>query len=563
MKKTFHLILIKPSRYDDDGYVIQWRRAVYPVASLSMLNALAEECARQKVLGPDVEIAVEARDDQAGLPGLTKMAKRIKQAGAGGMVGFVGIQSAQFPRAADLARRFRAAGVPVVMGGFHVSGSVIMLPEIAPELQEMLDIGVSLFVGEAEGRLDQILRDAHAGRLQAIYNFAGKPVDLEKALVPTRLPDTVERKLIPLNPPDPIEAGRGCPFNCSFCTIINVHGREVRTRKPETVADQIRNSIARGREMVYFSDDNFSRNPRWREILEALADLREKEGLEYHLSLQVDAQCDKDPDFIPLAVRAGCTQIFVGMESINPHALAVVGKAHNSVVRYKQMLLAWKRYGVRTMAGYILGFPTDTAASIRRDLATIKRELALDQVYFFLLTPLPGSADHRDLLHRGVPIDNDPGRYTSCHATFPHPRMNREELEAVYREAWKTFYDDTHCERIMRRHVALGGDLAWLMAFLVPLRGTYLIEGVHPLELGFIRVKDCRERRPGFPQAPLARFLLSRCQETLSIQMKWIRLGLRMSRIARRVKRFNGRPVPGDPALKAPAIDSTVNHGQN
>lgn len=132
MKKTFHLILIKPSRYDDDGYVIQWRRITYPVGSLSVLNALAEDCVNRKVLGPDVDIVVEAREDQAGLPRMEKMIGRIKKAEAGGLVGFVGVHTAQFPRTADLARRFRAAGVPVVIGGFHVSGSMIMLPTPPP-----------------------------------------------------------------------------------------------------------------------------------------------------------------------------------------------------------------------------------------------------------------------------------------------------------------------------------------------------------------------------------------------------------------------------------------------
>lgn len=550
MKKKFHLLLIKPSRYDDDGYVIQWRRVSHPVASLMVLNALAEDCAKRSVLGPDVDIRVEALEDQSGLPPVAKMIHRIKQAGAGGLVGFVGVHSAQFPRTADLARQFRAADVPVVIGGFHVSGSMIMLPETPPELQEMLDLGVSLFVGEGEGRLEQVIQDAHLGQLRPVYNYSGQLVDLDKALVPTHLPKSVEHNLIhALNPSEPIEAGRGCPFNCSFCSVINVHGRKARTRSPETIISQIRNGLARGRSTFFFTDDNFPRNPRWREILETLVDLREKEGVNISFTIQVDAQSDRDPDFIPLAVRAGCSQIFVGMESINPAALAAVGKKHNTVERYQQLFLAWKRHGVQTMAGYILGFPTDTPASIRRDIETIKQELALDMPYFFVLTPLPGSADHRDLVSRGVPLAEDLALYTTFHATLPLPHMSCEELQAVYDEAWQLFYDDAHCETIMRRHAALGGDMAWLMAFLLPFRGVTPIERVFPSEIGFFRIKSRRERRPGFPKEPLVRFLLHRCRDTLFVHLKWARLLIRMIRIAKRVKRSGNRPVPKDPAL--------------
>lgn len=402
MRKIFRLILIKPSGYDDDGYVIQWRRAVQPINALTVLNALAEDCARRKVLGPDIDIRIDAHEDQTGLPPVEKMVQRIKTAQAGGMVGLVGVHTSQFPRAADLARQFRRAGVQVGIGGFHVSGSMIMLPGVPPELQEMLDLKVSLFVGEAEGRLEHVLQDACAGELQPVYDFAGDLVDLNTAVVPTHLPETVERSLIKsLSPPWPVEAGRGCPFNCSFCTVINVHGRKARTRSPEAVADQIRSGVAQGRCNFFFTDDNFVRNPQWREILAALTRLREEEGLVFDFMIQVDARSDSNPEFIPTAVRAGCSQIFVGLESINPKALAAVGKSHNAVERYQQFFLSWKRHGVRIMVGYILGFPEDTPASVRQDLNTIKRELAIDYVYFYVLTPLPGSADHRDLVARG------------------------------------------------------------------------------------------------------------------------------------------------------------------
>ena len=124
--------------------------------SLASVYALMKDCAQTHVLGPDVEIEIEAFDECNNFVNVRAIAKRIRKAGAG-MVGLVGVQSNQFPRALDLGREFRALGVPVVMGGFHLSGCLAMLPKIPPEMQEALDLGIHLFAGEAEGRMAEVL----------------------------------------------------------------------------------------------------------------------------------------------------------------------------------------------------------------------------------------------------------------------------------------------------------------------------------------------------------------------------------------------------------------------
>ncbi|MCP5196270.1 MAG: B12-binding domain-containing radical SAM protein [Gammaproteobacteria bacterium] len=550
MSDIFQVILIKPSRYDDDGYVVQWRRSVLPSNALSVLNALAEDCAARQILGPDIKIVIEAYDDHSGLPSMAAMIHRLKAASAGALVGIVGAHSAQFPRGADLARRFRAAGVPAIIGGFHVSGAYSMLPEISPELQTVIDEGISLFVGEGEGRLEEVIRDAYTGRMKPIYDYSDDLVDLATAVAPKRLPETVEDKmLISLNPVDPIEAGRGCPFKCTFCTVINVHGRKARTRTPETIVQQVRNGVSRGRDNFFFTDDNLVRNKRWREIFEGLIKLREEEGLKFHIMIQVDAQSDRDPDFIPMAVRAGCHQVFIGMESINSEALASVGKKHNDARRYQRLFLNWKRHGVVIMVGYILGFPDDTPESIRRDVATIKRELAVDLAYFYVLTPLPGSEDHVNLWRQGVVLDPDLSHYTSYRSIAPHRTMSTEVLDGLYDEAWRTFYDDEHCERILQRHAALGGSVDHLFPFLVVGRGAHPIDDAHPFEFGVVRMKTRSERRPDLPREPWLPFLARRAWETMITHVRWLRLWQRMKPMADRAKQAYSRPRPHDPAL--------------
>ena len=120
--RRFQLILIKPSHYDDDGYVIQWLRALVPSNSLAVLYGLAMDAARRHVLGANVAIDIIPIDETHTRVNPKKIIARFRRHSGLGLVGLVGVQSSQFPRALDIARPLRAAGVPVMIGGFHVSG---------------------------------------------------------------------------------------------------------------------------------------------------------------------------------------------------------------------------------------------------------------------------------------------------------------------------------------------------------------------------------------------------------------------------------------------------------
>ena len=152
-RRRFELILIKPSHYDDDGYVIQWFKSAMPSNSLAALYGLARDAEERRALGDDIEINVTAIDETNTRIKPRKLIRKISRNGGFGMVGLVGVQSNQYPRALDIARPLRASGIQVVIGGFHVSGTIAMLPVLTPDLQEALDLGISLFAGEAEERL--------------------------------------------------------------------------------------------------------------------------------------------------------------------------------------------------------------------------------------------------------------------------------------------------------------------------------------------------------------------------------------------------------------------------
>jgi hypothetical protein len=146
--KTFRLVLIKPSHYDDDGYVIQWLRSSIPSNTLAALYGLVLDCAKRRVLGEDVELVVEPYDETNTVLPIKKIIQSLQQAG-NGLVGFVGVQTNQFPHAMDLADHFLKADIPVVIGGFHVSGCLAMLPSPPPDIQTAMDKGITLFAGEA------------------------------------------------------------------------------------------------------------------------------------------------------------------------------------------------------------------------------------------------------------------------------------------------------------------------------------------------------------------------------------------------------------------------------
>src|SRR4051812_37666499 len=133
--RRFQLILIKPSHYDDDGYVIRWWRTLIPSNSLAVIYGIAADCVERRVLGPDVTIDITVIDETNTRVDTTALLAQLRAHGNFGLIGLIGVQSNQYPRALDIARPFRDAGISVVMGGFHVSGCLAMLDGLAVDLE--------------------------------------------------------------------------------------------------------------------------------------------------------------------------------------------------------------------------------------------------------------------------------------------------------------------------------------------------------------------------------------------------------------------------------------------
>jgi radical SAM superfamily enzyme YgiQ (UPF0313 family) len=549
-KRRFKLFLIKPSHYDDDGYVIQWMRSAIPSNTLAVLYGLASDCASRKVLGEDVEIDIVALDETNTRIRPERVAGELARNGGFGMVAFVGVQSNQYPHAMDIARKLRAGGAQVAIGGFHVSGCLAMLPQMPEDLKEAQALGISLFAGEAEDRLELVLRDAAMGALRPLYDFMKDLPSIEAAPTPFLPIDRVGRTGGRVTS---FDAGRGCPFQCSFCTIINVQGRKSRFRTPDDVEAIVRANLAQGVRSFFITDDNLARNKNWEPIFDRLIEVRADTGVNFSIVIQVDTLCHRIPNFIEKAAKAGVRRVFLGLENINPDNLIAAKKKQNRIAEYRTMLLAWKAVGCFTYAGYILGFPNDTVASIIRDIEIIQRELPLDLLEFFCLTPLPGSEDHQKLLKAGVPMDPDMNKYDLEHVTTAHPKMSKTEWEGVYRRAWEAYYTPRHMETIMRRAYATGISPGKMMFLLIWFYGCVTIEKIHPLEGGYLRRKVRRDRRPGMPIENPFVFYPKYAAELIAKHVKIAGIVWRMGRTRRAIKRDPKARLYRDLALTAVA----------
>ena len=497
--RHFHIEIVKPSHYDRDGYVIQWWKAWVPSNSMACLYAIARDSAERRVLGDDVEIDIDGHDEMNSVVPIDEIAAKLTAPGHSGLVCMVGVQSNQFPRALAIAKRLRAKGVQVAIGGFHVSGVIAMLKTLTPELIEARDLGIILFAGEAEEHFDAFLRDVDRGEAKPIYNYMNDLPDLQRKappLLPVRLVKRYDGVI------SSFDAGRGCPFQCSFCTIINVQGRKSRYREADDIETILRANWAQGVKKFFITDDNFARNKNWEAIFDRMIELRERDGMHVHFFIQVDTLAHKVPNFVEKAGRAGCRYVFIGLESINPDNLAHMKKAQNRITEYRRTFQAWKKVGALTYAGYILGMPGDTPQTIKRDIEIVQRELPVDFLEFTMLTPLPGSEDHQRLYGGNMAMESDLNAYDLESVTIEHPKMSKAEWQQAYFDAWDWYYSDEHIERLVRRNLAYGVKTIRVVRSVLQVVGAAKFEDVHPLQCGYHRIKQRLERRPELPIEP-------------------------------------------------------------
>ncbi len=535
---NLRVYLIKPSLYDDDGYVVQFRRGVLPSNTLGCLNGLVHGLPDRI---PGLSVSTQLLDETVEPIHPRELAREAAQFDGRCLFFLCGVQTNQFPRARDLALELIAHGQRVLMGGFHVSGVVSVFGAPDAPLEQLADLGVILVAGEVEETLPDVVRDCLEEKPARLYNFLDRKPSLDTGHLPRV--DAAYLQKFALSSFSTLDLGRGCPYRCSFCTIINVHGNQMRPRNLDALEERlIHNYDHLGISYYFFTDDNMARHPLCEKVFELIQKLREG-GRHITFMMQVDVLAHRH-GFAERAARAGCTQVFIGMESLNPLNLQAAGKKQNRVSDFRAMIGTWQEQGVMTHVGYIIGFPHDTPESVRRDVHALADDIGVDLASFFMLTPLPGSRDHEALVRAGRPLDPDYNRFDSFHAVTDHPLMTRTEWQSAYDYAWSYFYSTP---RIRARLRNLRG------ARLKDMWGSYLwycyahrVQRLHPMVCGFGRVKSRTMRRPDRPRESLVSYAGRRVVDGLRGSWRWLRLATSMGLLyAENFRRMRMPDTPG------------------
>jgi radical SAM superfamily enzyme YgiQ (UPF0313 family) len=546
--RKIRVYFIKPSRYNDQGYVEFFRWGVQPNNTLTVMAALNDSFNREHAGQLNVKLETiiwdEVCDGAIGPETVRAIEERAVEDGVELLIGIAGVQSNQYPRGRDLALQFVARGMTTIMGGFHVSG-------YPPSREFLHRCGVSTAVGEAENFWTAIIQDFLEGQLKPNYSVTEgirAKTGIGDILVPVitgaQLPLIEDRYLTRFfnDTQTTIDTSRGCPFTCSYCSVKNVMGRTMRSRDPESVLRWMRDAVSNhGIDDLFLVDDDFFRSPRWDEILSGMAEIRRKSPkLGFMMQVDVDASCygnvaagekpgakhSRSRRFLELAASAGCYQAFVGIESLNPESLNWATKYQNTddrrqvvaveeararvLAKYRRVVDNWHRAGISVHAGYMLGFPMD-GPDCGRVAARTLREIGFDMVSFFIMTPLPGTEDQIRYAGQEQISDWDFNNLDSQHVTLRHDQLDQGRWMQAYAEAFKGFYSPWQLLKTIFT-VAAGHGLSAASRRAVVRQFSYYFfsyrQGRHPMVGGVWQIRRRDLMRAAISDADAERLYL-------------------------------------------------------
>lgn len=328
------------------------------------------------------------------------------------------MMTCQAPRAYLLADHFRKKGIPTICGGSHASFMV-------SECEKHFD---SVVVNEAELLWPEIMADFRAGKLKPVYR-TDKFADLEDLPMPRK--DLFLKGCTTLNT-QVIQASRGCPLGCNFCTVTKMYGREHRTRPVEHVIEEMKRFPAR---VFFFVDDNIFLSKEYAyKLFEALIPLKIKWGSQGSLEMIA-----RDEKLLKLAAASGCISLFVGIESIDQETLNLANKPFNKVKNYENNIRRIMRAGINVVGAFIFGFDQDTKTTLDKiyDFAMHNR-LAL--VNTGIMTPFPGTDFFDKAMRERRIADFNWELYTGANLVCHHPTMSKEEIEGLHLSFPMKFY---------------------------------------------------------------------------------------------------------------------------
>lgn len=483
------VVLMKPSKYWTKGVVERYRRGFMPNSTLRHIQALTPPMAG----GRPVQVTLVDEYVHGDLDYLERLRPESCD-----LLALVGVQSHQFHRALDLAALARARGVPhVVLGGPH---------PITCDTEPFHGRGVSFALAEAEVIWPAILADAAAGALQPLYGRGPRwQAELPPAVLTPPTRREMARYAIPMFGLYP---ARGCPFNCTFCSVIQIAGHRVRGQPVTATLASLRAARAAGVRFVMFTSDNFNKYPEARELLAGM--IAEKIDLPFFA--QCDVQVGQDEAFIELLARAGCFQLFVGIESFSRETLTRVRKTHNRPEDYERLAALCRKHRVGTHFSSIIGFPTETEADIRGQLARL-RAIQPTMASFYILTPIPGTVQYEEFRAARLITEPNLDRFDGINAVWRHPHLSAAALERLVFASYRGFYGwgDIAGKALFRRDWGPRDAGRLLTLYSGLFTRMSVAAGHHPMAGGVGRVTqdraadyaELRRRTFGIDLAPL------------------------------------------------------------
>lgn len=392
------LLLIQPSQIIDGGKVYKAKKLMFPRLSLPVLASITP---------PEIQVEIIDEyfedipfDDPADLIGISFM-------------------TPQAPRAYQIGGEFRKRGKKIVMGGIHASA----LPE------EALAHADAVVVGEAEGIWRKVLEDFKNGKMSGIYKSSQFPTLTGLPIPRYDLLKKDRYRLLKIN--FPLQAGRGCPFDCEFCSVTKFFGHTIRYRPIEDVIGEIKKL---GRKKILFIDDNIIGNQEYaRDLFTQLKYLKIRWGGQASINLA------RNESLLKLAAESGCAVLFIGIESLSDENLKEIGKTFFKAADIQDCLRRIQSYGISIRASIVFGFDKDDKNVFRKTIDFLVRN-HIAYADFFILTPLPGTKLREKLQSENRLLSNDWSNYDSQQAVFKPKLMTAEELNQGLWEAYQRFY---------------------------------------------------------------------------------------------------------------------------
>jgi pyruvate-formate lyase-activating enzyme len=416
--KGLRIILIKPSKYAPDGSLERFKAGFMPNATLYHIASLTPETVNGVPI--TIEIIDEYVRDDLDYLELLKVDPNYDT-----LLAVVGVQSHQFHRALDLTAFAMRHGIRhCIIGGPHT---------MTCNTEQFHGRGVSFALAEAEIIWEPILFDAVSDELKPTYGEGNRWAKrLDGPIITPPDKQAMQRYWSPLLGLYPV---RGCPYRCSYCSVIKISGRQLRSTAVEVTIESLRRAEKAGVELIMFVSDNFNKYPEVRELLEAM--IEEKFNLRFFC--QCDAQIARQPELVELLGRANCYEMFIGIESFNREALKATKKFHNKPDHYHKIVSSCKKAGIRAHFSNIIGFPEDNEEEILHTLNTI---MSLDpaRATFHILTPIPGTEQYDEYLGADKIWEKNLDRFDATCLTWSHPSLSAEKLSELLHKCHRKFY---------------------------------------------------------------------------------------------------------------------------